>query len=61
MKKLSKKDIERAAKFLSGVTEEELTALFPSWKGEQAAHILEGMSLEESWEVFVRRYAEGLK
>ena len=61
MKKPSKHDIDRAEEFLSHVASEEFTALFPSWKGEQAAHILDGMSVEESWEVFVRRYAEGMK
>jgi hypothetical protein len=52
MRNFSKKALKEAAEYLSPLSEEQFTQLFPDWKEVQAAHISVGMTVEESYKLF---------
>ena len=56
MNNKTRRALEEAQEYLGPLSEEDFTAIFPSWKTEQKSHIRAGLSVEESWDLFCHEW-----
>ena len=57
MGKNERRKLDEAYNYLNGLSKEEFTEVFPDWIAQQEAHMLAGLDVYQSWQLFVEAYA----